>query len=64
MKPSKKLDEVEEKLKNSEFLGGAAPSLADKEAYDELKDTLIKAKTHPHTFAWICLVGSFSEPAR
>ena len=64
LKPSKKLDEVEEKLKNSEFLGGAAPSLADKEAYDELKDTLIKAKTHPHTFAWICLVGSFSEPAR
>lgn len=32
--------------------------------YDELKDTLIKAKTHPHTFGWFCLVSQFNEGTR
>ena len=51
-------------MKKTEYLGGDAPALADREAYDELKGTLIEAKSHPHTFAWFCLIGSFAEPAR
>lgn len=58
------MKDLEEKLKNSEFLGGASPSIEDKEAYELLKGTLVQAKTHPHTFGWFCLIGQFSEGAR
>lgn len=33
-------------------------------AYEELKDTLVTAKKHPHTFGWFCLVSQFAGPAR
>lgn len=61
---SPKLKELENKLKDNQWLEGQSPSSADNETYEELKDTLILAKKHPHTFGWFCLVSQFNEGTR
>lgn len=58
---------LEAKLKNQQWLGGQQPSAADKEAYDALtsgKETMVSAETHPHAFAWFCLVFKFTPAVR
>jgi len=58
------VNELEQKLKENQWLTGSSPTVADKEAYEELKDSLVSAKTHPHTFGWFCIVQKFTEATR
>ena len=55
---------LEAKLKNQQWVGGQQPSAADKEAYESLKAGTVSAETHPHTFAWFCLVFKFSDAVK
>ena len=55
---------LEAKLKNQQWVGGQQPSAADKEAYEGLKAGTVSAETHPHTFAWFCLVFKFSDAVK
>ena len=55
---------LEAKLKNQQWVGGQQPSVADKEAYEGLKAGTVSAETHPHTFAWFCLVFKFSDAVK
>ena len=48
-------------LKNQQWVGGQAPTKADVEAYTALKTETLSAATHPHVFAWFCLVQKFSD---
>jgi hypothetical protein len=41
-----------------------APTAADKEAFDLLKNTPPSVESHPHTFAWFSLLGRFHESVR
>ena len=61
---------LEATLKNQQWVGGQAPTAADKDAYEALKDgahpfktvdSSLRADTHPHAFAWFCLVSKFSD---
>ena len=40
------------------------PNAADKEAYDLLKNNVPSVESHPHTFAWFCLVSRFNETVK
>ena len=55
---------LEASLKNQQWVGGQSPTVADNEAYEALKDSNLKPDTHPHLFAWFCLVSKFTEPIR
>ena len=55
---------LEAKLKNQQWVGGQQPTAADKEAYEALKQGTLSAETHPHAFAWFCLVYKFSDAVR
>jgi elongation factor 1-beta len=55
---------LEQTLKNQQWVGGQAPTQADVEAFDALKSENIQAATHPHVFAWFCLVYKFTEAVR
>jgi|ERR1740117_116764 len=55
---------LEAKLKTQQWVGGQQPSSADKEAYDALKGGMVSAETHPHAFAWFCLVFKFSDAVK
>ena len=52
---------LEGQLKSQQWVGGQAPTSADKDAYEALKSQNIKPDQHPHTFAWFCLVSKFSD---
>lgn len=59
--PSKQaLDRIEAELSKSQqqFLGGPAPSQADREALETLKQ-LPEAAQHPYTFGWHAVVSKF-----
>ena len=56
-------DEWEKTLQDQQFLGGALPTNADKEAFDKITQAP-SAEAHPNTFAWYCLVAKFAEPVR
>ena len=55
---------LEAKLKTQQWVGGQQPTAADKEAYEALKNGTVSAETHPHTFAWFCLVFKFSDAVK
>merc|ERR1711937_927510 len=55
---------LEAKLKTQQWVGGQQPTAADKEAYEALKAGTLSAETHPHAFAWFCLVFKFSDAVR
>lgn len=55
---------LEAKLKNQQWVGGQQPTAADKEAFEALKAGPVAAETHPHTFAWFCLVWKFTDAVR
>ena len=40
------------------------PTLADKEAFEQLKNSPPSAHSHPHTFAWFVLVRRFTDAVR
>jgi len=55
------LGELEAKLKDNQWLGGAQPSDEDKKVAAEFKQCQApNAATHPFTFAWYSLAGKFA----
>ena len=52
---------LENTLKKQQWVGGQAPTSADKEAFEAVKSSDIKPETHPNLFAWFCLVSKFSD---
>ena len=57
-----KLNEYESTLKKGQYMNGAQLTSLDKEAYEALKPNAFKLSplTHPHVFAWFCLLGKFN----
>lgn len=55
---------LENTLKSQQWVGGQAPTNADKDAYEAVKSSDIKPETHPNLFAWFCLVSKFSDAVR
>ena len=58
------LNTLETTLKKQQWVGGQAPSNADNETFESLKTSEVSAESHPHAFAWFCLVWKFSESIR
>lgn len=58
------INALEAKLKTQQWVGGQQPTAEDKEAYESLKAGTVSAETHPHTFAWFCLVFKFSDAVK
>ena len=56
-------DALEIKLAKDQWLGGAQPSAADREAIEAMPSPPNPA-THPNTFAWWCLVAKFTPTVR
>lgn len=52
-------DLLELKLSKSYFLGGDAPSQADKKALESLKGETPDCSKHPHTYGWYSIVSKF-----
>ena len=52
---------LETTLKTQQWVGGQAPTVADKEAFEGMKGQNVSAETHPNVFAWYCLTSKFSE---
>jgi elongation factor 1-beta len=55
---------LEATLKNQQWVGGQAPTNADTEAFEAIKNENLNAGSHPHTFAWFCLVSKFTDAVR
>ena len=55
---------IESALKNQQWVGGASPTAADKEAFEALASANLSAESHPFAFAWFCLVSKFSDAVR
>ena len=55
---------LEGTLKNQQWVGGQAPTNADNEAFEAVKNENINAGSHPHAFAWFCLVSKFTDAVR
>ena len=58
------LNTLEKTLQKQQWVGGQAPSDADKATFDALKTSTISAETHPHAFGWFVLVWKFSDAIR
>lgn len=58
------LNTLEQTLQKQQWVGGQQPSDADAATFDALKTTTISADTHPHAFAWFCLVWKFTDAIR
>lgn len=56
-----RLDELEIQLGDYLWLGGTKASAADREAYDDIKDTPPNVELQPNLFAWYALVSRFSD---
>ena len=55
---------LETTLKNQQWVGGDAPTNADNEAFEAVSGQTISAASHPHAFAWFCLVSKFTPAIR
>ena len=55
---------LEATLKTQQWVGGQAPTNADTEAFEAVKNESLNAGTHPHVFAWFCLVSKFTDAVR
>ena len=55
---------LEAQLKNQQWVGGDMPSNADAEAFEAVQNSNLSPATHPHTFAWFCLVSKFTPAIR
>ena len=55
---------LEATLKNQQWVGGDAPTNADAEAFEAVKSANLSPATHPHAFAWFCLVSKFTDAIR
>lgn len=58
------INALEAKLKTQQWVGGQQPTAADKDAFNALKAGPVAAETHPHTFAWFCLVWKFTDAVK
>lgn len=57
-------DAIEKQVTDCQWIGGAQPSLADREAFEGLSGKMPNVATHPHAFAWYCLVARFADSVR
>ena len=57
------VDAIEKQVSEQQWIGGASPSLADREAFDLLK-AAPSVESHPHAFSWWCLCARFSPAIR
>ena len=55
---------LEATLKNQQWVGGDMPSDADTAAFESMKTANLSPATHPHAFAWFCLVTKFTDAIR
>ena len=55
---------LESQLKNQQWVGGDVPTNADAEAFEAVQNANLSPATHPHTFAWFCLVSKFTPAIR
>ena len=55
---------LEVTLKTQQWVGGQSPTTADVETFEALKSESLNAGTHPHVFAWFCLVSKFTDVVR
>ena len=55
---------LEQTLKNQQWVGGQAPTQADVEAFTALQSENLQAASHPHVFAWFCLVFKFTDAVK
>merc|ERR1712127_740679 len=64
-KTTQKMDAntLEATLKNQQWVGGQAPTAADKDAFEAMKSASPSAETHPNVFAWFCLSGNSLKPS-
>ena len=58
------LNTLEQTLQKQQWVGGQQPSDADNATFEALKATTISADSHPHAFAWFCLVWKFTDAIR
>ena len=58
------LNTLEATLQKQQWVGGQNPSSADKETFEAMKTQELSAESHPHAFAWFCLVWKFSDQVR
>ena len=56
-------DAIEKQVTESQWIGGQQPSLADREAFEALSCPP-NVESHPHAFAWWCLVAKFVPAVR
>ena len=56
-------DAIEKQVSENQWIGGQQPSLADREAFEALTGAP-NVESHPHAFAWWCLVAKFSPVVR
>ena len=57
-------DKLEKTLSKQQWLGGNQPSADDKKAFDDLKNDMPDAATHPGLFSWFCAVQGFSDAVK
>merc|ERR1712195_193468 len=57
-------DAIEKQVTDCQWIGGAQPSLADREAFEGLAGKMPNVASHPHAFAWFCLVARFADSVR
>merc|ERR1719327_386433 len=58
------VDAIEKQVKDCQWIGGQQPSTADREAFEGLNGAIPNVASHPHAFAWYCLVARFSTEVR
>ncbi len=71
---SANFDQWEKTLAENQFLGGyrlslnrsfsQQPTNADKEAFEQVKNSPPSPNSHPHTYAWFVLVRRFTDAVR
>ena len=53
-------DQIEQRLNETQWLGGQQPSSEDAESYANLNGAKPLINTHPNTFAWYAMVSRFN----
>jgi elongation factor 1-beta len=63
-KASAKLDELERALAQHQWVGGNAPTAADQEALEAIKDNLPTPEMYPNVFYWYSMASKFDAKLR
>lgn len=54
-------DALEVQLAGNQWLGGNKLCAADRDVFNEIKDTPPRPESHPNAYAWFAMVGKFSD---